>query len=397
MYEKYFSLKYKPFELTPNPDFLFRSDTHKKAITYLDYGIKEKIGFILLTGEVGSGKTTIIRNLVRGLTDSVKLSRVNNTKVSSVQLISMINEDFGLEVEGKTKTKLLSELNDYLIEQYANGNQPILLIDEAQNLSPALLEEIRLLSNLETDRAKLLQIILIGQPELKTTLMLPELIQLRQRININYHIAPLSVEEIARYIKHRLMIAGNEQVMDLTPDVLSLIQRFSRGIPRLINILCDFTLLTAFVEGRKKVDIETVREVSKDLETRDYWNTSSESELETDNRSNEDDKLSKVAGDLALKIINIEGAIEHIVDEIALLKNKLDEFEKKMSEIRTMESNEQAGLLVERIEKLEKTILGLNSADQAGGNEESLDKPVAQELLYIKNLISDIDHKLKKI
>jgi putative secretion ATPase (PEP-CTERM system associated) len=397
MYEKYFSLKHKPFELTPNPDFLFRSDTHKKAITYLDYGIKEKIGFILLTGEVGSGKTTIIRNLVRHLTDSVRLSRVNNTKVSSVQLISMINEDFGLEVEGKTKTKLLSDLNEFLIEQYANGNQPILLIDEAQNLSPALLEEIRLLSNLETDRAKLLQIILIGQPELKTTLMLPELIQLRQRININYHIAPLSADEIAQYIKHRLAIAGNEQVMDLNPDVLSLIKRFSRGIPRLINILCDFALLTAFVEGRKKVDMETVREVTKDLETRDYWSTSSESELEADNKSNEDDKLSKVAGDLALKIINVEGAIEHIVDEMALLKNKLEEFENKISGITIMGSNEQAGLLIERIEELEKTVVSMNVNNPVVEPEDALDKPVAEELIYIKNLISDIDHKLKKI
>ena len=397
MYEKYFSLKHKPFELTPNPDFLFRSNTHKKAITYLDYGIKEKIGFILLTGEVGSGKTTIIRNLVRNLMDSVRLSRVNNTEVSSVQLISMINGDFGLEVEGKSKTKLLSDLNSFLIEQYANGNQPILLIDEAQNLTPALLEEIRLLSNLETDRAKLLQIILIGQPELKTTLMLPELIQLRQRININYHITPLSVDEVAQYVKHRLTIAGNAHVIDLDPEVLQLIKSFSRGIPRLINILCDFALLTAFVEGRKKVDLETVREVTEDLETRDYWNTSSESELETENKSNEDEKLSKVAGDLALKIINVEGAIEHIVDEMALLKNKLDEFEKKMSGITVMESNAQAGLLLERIEELEKTVAWLNADKPITDHEKAVDKPVAEELSYIKNLISDIDHKLKKI
>src|SRR4030067_3668046 len=163
MYEKHFSFKYKPFELVPNPDFLYLSNSHKKAITYLDYGVKEKIGFILLTGEIGSGKTTVVRNLIKNLDGSVKLARVNNTKVSSEQLISMINEDFGLDVRGKGKTTLLSELNGFLIEQYARKLQPVLLIDEAQNLTPDLLEEIRLLSNLETDKTKLLQIILVGE------------------------------------------------------------------------------------------------------------------------------------------------------------------------------------------------------------------------------------------
>ncbi len=173
MYKKHFSFKDKPFELVPNPDFLFKSGTHKKAITYLDYGIKGKTGFILLTGEIGSGKTTIVRNLIKNLDGTIKLSKINNTKLSSEQLLSMINDDFGLDVEGKSKAGLLRDLNKFLIEQYSEKSRPVLLIDEAQNLSPDLLEEIRLLSNIETDKAKLLQIILVGQPELKKTLMLP--------------------------------------------------------------------------------------------------------------------------------------------------------------------------------------------------------------------------------
>ena len=237
MYEKHFSFKCKPFDLLPNPDFLFQSSTHKKAITYLDYGIKEKIGFILLTGEIGSGKTTIIRNLIKKIDASIRLSRINNTKVSSEQLISMINEDFNLDVAGKNKTTLLSELNDFLIDQYAKKSQPLLLIDEAQNLSPDLLEEIRLLSNLETDRAKLLQIILVGQPEMNKTLMLSEMMQLRQRINISYHINPLTIDETAQYIKHRLTVAGNPDAMKFHGEMLEIIYKFSRGIPRLINIL----------------------------------------------------------------------------------------------------------------------------------------------------------------
>ncbi len=274
MYENHFSFKHKPFELVPNPDFLFLSHSHKKAITYLDYVVKEKIGFMLLTGEIGSGKTTIVRNLIKNLNGPIKLSKVNNTKVSSEQLISMINEDFGMNVEGKGKTTLLSELNEFLIEQYAKGFQLILLIDEAQNLTPDLLEEIRLLSNLETDKAKLLQIIVVGQPQLKKTLVLPELVQLRQRITINYHITPLTKDETAEYIKHRLTIAGNPDVIKFEGDILALIYQFSRGIPRLINILCDFVLLSTYVEGKSEVTAGTVREVVKDLESNNYWNTS---------------------------------------------------------------------------------------------------------------------------
>jgi len=226
MYEKHFSFKHKPFELVPNPDFLYLSSSHKKAITFLDYGVKEKAGFVLLTGEIGAGKTTIIRNLLKNLDGNVKLSRINNTKVSSEQLIAMINEDFGLDIIGKNKTTLISELNNFLIEQYAKGIQPILLIDEAQNLTPDLLEEIRLLSNLETDRTKLLQIILVGQPELKKNLNLPGLVQLRQRISIYYHLTPLTIEETGEYIKYRLSIAGNPDAIRFKEDMLEIIQEY---------------------------------------------------------------------------------------------------------------------------------------------------------------------------
>jgi len=397
MYEKYFSLKHKPFELTPNPDFLFRSSTHKKAITYLDYGIKERVGFILLTGEVGSGKTTIIRNLVKNLSDSVNLSRVNNTKVSSEQLISMINEDFGLDVEGKSKTRLLSELNTFLVEQYSRKIQPILLIDEAQNLSPDLLEEIRLLSNLETDQAKLIQIILVGQPELKTTLMLPELVQLRQRININYHIAPLSVSEIADYIKHRLTVAGNPDAIVRQDEILHMIHKFSRGIPRLINILCDFALLTAFVEGSKKVDIDIVREVSKDLETRDYWNAPHDNVVSGNNRTKEDDALSKVAGDLALKVIEIEKVTENIFPEIESLKNRLDELENKISGFAETDKDNQTGLILDKISNLEKIATALNEDNSDDFNENGKSEHFIDQLGSLKKIISDIDNKLKRI
>jgi putative secretion ATPase (PEP-CTERM system associated) len=335
MYEKHFSFKCKPFELVPNPDFLFLSSTHKKAITYLDYGIKEKIGFILLTGEIGSGKTTIMRNLIKGLNGSVKLSRVNNTKVSSEQLISMINEDFGLDIEGKNKIRLLSELNEFLVDQYAKGLHPVLLIDEAQNLSAELLEEVRLLSNLETDKAKLMQIILVGQPELKRILMLPELLQLRQRINVNYHITPLSIDETAGYIQHRLNVAGNQKAIRLEDDLLYIIYQFSRGIPRLINILCDFSLLTAYVEGKIEVTADLIKEVVEDLESNDYWNGAKYSPESGKNTGEAESSELQDAKDLALRIVKLENMLSQIIEvgspALAPLAEKINQLEDNMS------------------------------------------------------------------
>ncbi len=272
MYEHFFNLRIKPFELVPNPEFIFFSRSHKKAMTYLDYGIKEKIGFILLTGEVGSGKTTIIRSLLKGLNNKVRLSKIYNTKVSSGQLLAMVNEDFGLRVDGKDKITLLRELNDFLIEQYTNDYQSILIIDEAQNLTPELLEEIRLLSNLETDRFKLLQIILVGQPELRKMLSQPEMRQLRQRLNISCRIYPLTKEETEEYVLHRLEIAGNREAVHFQDGTMALIYNFSRGTPRLINIICDFLLLSAFVEERKEITVDMVKEVIGEVETEHrYW------------------------------------------------------------------------------------------------------------------------------
>jgi len=350
MYEKHFSFKCKPFELIPNPDFLFQSSTHKKAITYIDYGIKEKIGFILLTGEIGSGKTTIVRNLIKNLNGSVRLSRINNTKVSSEQLIAMINEDFGLDVEGKGKTKLLSQLNEFLIGQYSDKLQPILLIDEAQNLTPDLLEEIRMLSNLETDRAKLLQIILVGQPELKKTLMMPALMQLRQRININYHIAPLTIDETEKYIKHRLSVAGNPEAIAFEGNMVQQIYQFSGGIPRLINILCDFALLAAYVDSRKTVNLEIIEEVVKDLESRDYRNESPESPVRNTAGNADKSELFETAGSFALRLIKLEETLNSSLYEIKSISEKVKKLEELLSRSKEAEESERISGLLERLE-----------------------------------------------
>lgn len=272
MYESYFNLKSKPFELVPNPDFLFLSKAHRRARIYLDYGINERAGFILLTGEVGSGKTTLIRDLIKKQRPGVVLSKIFNTNVSFDQLLAMINDDFHLDVTGKDRITLLRELNDFLIEQYALGNRPTLIIDEAQNLTAGLLEDIRMLSNLETDDAKLLQIILVGQPELRNTLAQPDLLQLRQRISINCHISPLTCEEMEEYIYHRLEVAGNRQAISFLPESLDIIYRYSRGIPRLVNIICDFLMLSAFAEEAQVLDEAITRDVIGDLDFENqFW------------------------------------------------------------------------------------------------------------------------------
>ncbi len=273
MYEKFFELEKKPFELVPNPEFLFLSKSHKKAIVYLDYGLKEHSGFILVTGEVGSGKTTIVRNLLKNLDDTVTLSKVFNTKVTSEQLIAMVNDDFGLDTAHKDKITLLRELTDFLIDQHAAGRWPTLIIDEAQNLSGELLEEVRMLSNLETDTSKLLQIILVGQPELRKTLAQPELRQLRQRISISCHLMPLSRQETEDYIFHRLEIAGNRNAVSFDDGSIDIIYSFSRGIPRLVNIICDFLMLSAFAEETRRMTKELVQEVIGEIEIENaYWN-----------------------------------------------------------------------------------------------------------------------------
>jgi len=272
MYEVFFNLREKPFELVPNPAFLYMSKTHKRALHYLNYGIKERAGFILLTGEVGSGKTTLISDLIKRMDQTVTLAKIFNTKVNSEQLIAAVNDDFGLEVKGKDKVLLLKELNDFVVGQHARGNNPVLIIDEAQNLKPDLLEEIRMLSNLETDRAKLLQIILVGQPELRAILSAAELRQLRQRISVSCSIHPLTREETAEYIFHRLEVAGNRQALTFGDGCMDIIYQYCKGIPRLVNIICDYILLTAYVEETKKVDTSLICDIVADLDFNSlYW------------------------------------------------------------------------------------------------------------------------------
>lgn len=378
MYESFFKLKIKPFDLLPDPRFIYMSRSHKKALTYLDYGIRERSGFILLTGEVGSGKTTLIRNLLDKRYEHVVLSKIFNTRVTSEQLLAMINDDFGLAVQGKDKVTLIRDLNTFLIEQYAAGNQPILIIDEAQNLSADLLEEVRMLSNLEAANSKLLQIILVGQPELRTILAAPELRQLRQRININCHLQALSRGEMEHYIARRLEVAGNQSAVDFSTESLDAIFRYSRGIPRLINIICDFLMLSAFAEETTAIHLEMVNEVIGDLDFENYyWMANGEAEGQRtvhDSMTPPPADISQPAPELQNMLADIARRMESIEQNIAapLLESALKEQNDRFSVFQTSvmshvtKTSNHLQALSRKVEELRNSV---NSNEQATTHE----------------------------
>lgn len=267
MYLAFYGLKEKPFNITSDPNFLFMSRRHKEAFSYLTYGITERKGFLEITGEIGTGKTTLCRALLNQFNnEDVKTAFILNPDLSEMQLLQAIVEDFGLIVESKTKLGLFKQLNNFLIEQLRQDNNVVLILDEAQNISLELLERIRMLSNLETEKAKLFQIILVGQPELRNKLNTPQLKQLKQRIGVRYHIRPLNQDEIDKYIYHRLSVAGSDGSVVFAPEAIEKIYNYSGGTPRLINIICDKLLLLGYVLETKTISEDLVRRGIREIE-----------------------------------------------------------------------------------------------------------------------------------
>ncbi len=269
MYESFYGLRENPFNVTPDPKYIYLGENHQEAFAHLLYGVKEGKGFIVLTGEVGSGKTTLIHYLLNKFNENghTKTAFLFNPKLSTNDFIQFILRDLGIEIDGGTKTDYLYILYRYLLKAYERDEKVVVIIDEAQGLNAELLEEIRLLSNLETAKSKLLQIILVGQPELKKTLLQYDLRQLKQRVNLLYHLTPLSKAETKEYIERRLRIAGAKRPL-FTEKAYEEIYNRSEGIPRLINILCDNALLNGYALDEKIVNHKLVREAAKDLNLR---------------------------------------------------------------------------------------------------------------------------------
>lgn len=265
MYLHFFNLKEEPFSMTPDPHFFFMSKQHEDAIESLVYGVKEGKGFMTLTGEVGTGKSTLCRKLIQRLKEDVDFAVILNPVLSVVGLLKAINRDFGRDVLSETVEGQLDRLNDFLAARVQSGKRAVILIDEAQNLSIDALEMLRLLSNLETDKKKLLQILLVGQPELEKTLEDHRLRQLAQRIHIRHQVGPLNLNETREYIFHRLMRAGAEGQVGFNKSAIKKVYRYSKGFPRVVNILCDRTLLAAYSHRSRTIGKEVVNEAIKDV------------------------------------------------------------------------------------------------------------------------------------
>jgi general secretion pathway protein A len=266
MYEKHFGLTERPFSIAPDPRFLYMSRQHREALAHLLYGVGEGGGFVQLTGEVGTGKTTMSRCLLEQLPQEVDVALILNPRVTALELLASVCDELRIQYDAQTTSikSLTDVLNEYLLEAHSRGRRTVLIIDEAQNLGSDALEQVRLLTNLETTREKLLQVILVGQPELRVLLARQELRQLSQRITARYHLEPIRRDEIAAYISHRLEICGATEAL-FSERAIDQIHNFSQGVPRLINVLCDRAMLGAFVEGKRRIEPQIVRKAAREV------------------------------------------------------------------------------------------------------------------------------------
>jgi general secretion pathway protein A len=266
MYESFYGLNEKPFNLNPDPDYLYMSEGHENTLTHLQYAISENKGFVVVTGEIGAGKTTLINYLLGEIPSDIDVGLVNNTHIPASQFIKLVCREFELDITGLDRTAMIDRFHEFLLEMYTNRRRVVLIVDEAQNLNPKTLEEIRLLSNLESEKHHLLQIILVGQPELKLKLQRHDLQQLAQRVTVHCHLKGLNEADVANYICYRLEVAGGDKdncnIFD--QSAIHEICENSKGIPRLINIICDTALVFGYADSVKQIDGKIIRDVVKE-------------------------------------------------------------------------------------------------------------------------------------
>ncbi len=266
MYEKFYGLKEKPFNILPDPDYLFMSQGHENAYTHLEYAIMENKGFVIVTGEIGSGKTTLINYLISKIQQNVQIGLINQTYVTPTQFVKMVCQDFELQVEGLDKAEMVDHLHEFLLTQFSNKERVILIVDEAQNLTPKTMEELRMLSNLEAEKHHLIQMILVGQPELKYKLQRKDLVQFVQRVTVNCHLNGLSEKEVEQYIHYRLTVGGAKKDNLFDKSAINTIYKYSSGIPRIINVLCDAALVYGYADNLKIIDESVVKNVVQERE-----------------------------------------------------------------------------------------------------------------------------------
>jgi general secretion pathway protein A len=264
MYETFFGFKEKPFSIIPDPSFLYPSSKHRAALDLLEYGMMNQAGFNVITGEIGTGKTTLIRHILNRMNRDVTVGLISNTHKSFGELLQWILYAYGLDYKGKEKVEMFQAFMEFLINEYANNRRTVLIVDEAQNMSPETLEELRMLSNVNADKSQVLQVVLVGQPQLRETLSSPELEQFAQRIAVDYHLWPLSKEETRGYIRHRILYAGGINPELFNDAACDVVYAQTNGTPRLINLLCDTVLVYAYAVQRPTVDAKLVEEAARD-------------------------------------------------------------------------------------------------------------------------------------
>jgi len=263
VYEAFYNLREKPFSLLPDPDFLYLSRKHRMALTMLEYGLANQAGFTVISGGIGTGKTTLIRHLLNNMEQDVTVGLISNTHRSFGELLQWVLLAFNLEHRGKDKVEMYQTFVDFMINEYANRRRTVLIVDEAQNMAPETLEELRMLSNVNADKDQVLQVILVGQQELRDTLRRPDLVQFAQRISVDYHLTPLEANDTAEYIRHRIEVVGGDRDL-FEPAACEAVHRHSGGVPRLINLLCDTALVYGFAEQRERIDAGLVEDVVRD-------------------------------------------------------------------------------------------------------------------------------------
>jgi general secretion pathway protein A len=329
MYESFYGLKEKPFNLLPDPEYLFMSQGHENTYTHLEYAIAENKGFVVITGEIGSGKTTLLNFLLERIGEDINIGLINNTYVRPTQLIKMICKEYELEVESMDKTEMIDLFHGFLLRQFAERKRVVLIIDEAQNLSAESMEEIRMLSNLEAEKHHLLQMILVGQPELKHKLQRKELRQFAQRVTVSCHLNGLNKEEVDKYIRHRLKVAGAGGVDIFNAGAINAIASYSRGIPRIINILCDTALVYGYADELKVIDKKAIEHVIRAREAGGIFSGIPQDEEGEPSSSPMEDVTS---GSLENRFGEMERRIRMIEDVVGGMGQRVDNLIQKKNE-----------------------------------------------------------------
>ncbi|MBW2091414.1 MAG: AAA family ATPase [Deltaproteobacteria bacterium] len=331
MYESFYGFKEKPFNLLPDPEYLYMSSGHENAYTHLEYAILENKGFVVITGEIGSGKTTLINFLLEKIPHNIQVGIINNADISPLQFIKMMCQEFELDISGKDKAEMLDLFNRFLLDQFSKKNRVVLIIDEAQNLPDKTIEEIRMLSNLESEKHHLIQIILVGQPELRHKLQGRGLAQFAQRVTVHCHLEALSRDEVEKYIHHRLKVAGAKKLKIFDKGAIEAINKYSQGIPRVINTLCDTALVYGYADDLKVIDQKIIENV---FETReiggifsDYQETEQKEQPPVISANGAIKQLARRVQSVEKRAVLLESVVANIEQQFNLLINSREKMD----------------------------------------------------------------------